>query len=240
MRLELQSVGIRRDFRWLVSGLHAELSAGDCCHLRGENGAGKTTLLRALVGLRRLDAGQLLLSGKAVQPNQPEFQSQVLYLGHQLGVTPELTVAENVHHFARLQGISRSAAQARLPEMLSELGLSQKTYVPARDLSAGQKRRVGLSRLWLADHRLLWLLDEPLTALDVAAVALLQQRIREHCESGGIVLMTSHQALDCANKIVDLSDFPGQVEASALFPEAYDDSYADVDDKTNVDSGTGW
>lgn len=217
--LQLQSVGIRRDFRWLLTDLNAELAAGDCCHVVGENGAGKTTLLRTLIGLRRLDAGNLLLSGKVIRTTAAEWLSTALYLGHQLGVTPELSVVENYHHFARLQGVSYHEAEQRIDEVLAALNLSQKAYVPARDLSAGQQRRVGLARLWLADYRPIWLLDEPLTALDVGAVALIQQRIRAHCDDDGIVLITSHQALDCANKVLNLSDFPGQQEVSYFFDD---------------------
>ena len=151
---------------------------GQIWQITGANGAGKTTLLRILVGLHGFYEGDVRWSA----PLAPSL----LYLGHQPGVREELTARENLRYSQALAGQSGDPDAA-----LDALGLYGFEDVPAGRLSAGQKRRIALARLWL-DGKRVWVLDEPFTAIDQDGVARLDARLREAAAAGTLVLYTSH------------------------------------------------
>lgn len=181
--LEAVELGIERGGRQLFSEFSFSLAAGDIVHLRGENGAGKTTLIRILAGLSRYGFEGAVLR-----------HSSCLYLGHQNAVKALLTPRENLHFHPAGERFQEDQA---IDDALAAVGLYGYEDVPAAQLSAGQKRRIDLARLYLTKCPL-WLLDEPFTAIDTRGVTRLQQRFVEHAASGGAVLLSTHQALDSA------------------------------------------
>ncbi len=188
--LEVAQLSCARGERLLFSNVSFSLNPGEWLHVRGGNGAGKTSLLRQLVGLAPREAGKILWLGQPVRSTQ--FRSDVLYLGHHAAIKEDLSPWENLHLASILDGDS-----ADLPatlKALRRLGLRGRENLPVRVLSAGQKRRVLLTRLLIRPAKL-WVLDEAFNALDVSAVALLGELIAEHLDGGGMAVLTSHQAL---------------------------------------------
>jgi heme exporter protein A len=173
--------------------MNFSLKAGELLLVQGGNGQGKTSLLRLLTGLSRPEDGEVRWRGLPIQKNREDFHAEMIYLGHANGVKDDLNPVENLRFAEGLQG--RPFEQARAISILERLGLSRCLDLPCRVLSFGQRRRVALSALLLADARL-WILDEPLTGLDVHAVALMEGLIRDHLTSGGMVVATTHQALN--------------------------------------------
>lgn len=193
--LSLQGVDVQRGDFVLCQAVTKKLQAGDVCHLIGENGLGKTTLLSQIAGLLPVVNGVI------------ESPAQMVYVSHQLGISSHLTVGQNLRFLLSLYGVE--CDDDELEEALMQVGLQGLQDVPSTQLSAGQMRRVGLARLFVlqASDAPLWLLDEPLTALDVAMVARLEARIRRFAKDGGVVLMTSHQATNATNCTLDLAEF---------------------------------
>jgi len=185
-----------RGERRLFGDLSFSVEPGGWLHVTGENGAGKTTLLRTLVGLSPADAGEIRWDGIPVREHRDEFHRLLIYLGPQAALKDELSSLENLQLALALEGqpIKESEALAALDTM----GLRGREDLPARYLSAGQKRRVLLARLLLR-RAPLWVLDEPFNALDKAAVELLGVLLEAHLERGGMVVLTSHQAVPIAN-----------------------------------------
>lgn len=181
--LSVEKLGIRRSERWLFEDLSFDLSAGEVLQVVGVNGAGKTSLLRCLCGLLPKAAGQVNWGGNG--------ELIPLYLGHLPAVKPELTVFENLklHPIAGQFATDEAADKA-----IIEVELHGYEDEPARTLSAGQTRRVGLARLLIANTGC-WVLDEPFTSLDVDGCHWLEQQMINYVEKGGSVLLTSHQPL---------------------------------------------
>ena len=189
MRLRVWDLTIERGGRRVIAGLSFEARAGSALVVTGPNGAGKTSLLRALAGFLPIEAGGFALDGG---DNERTLGEQAHYLGHADGTKGALTAGENLAFAAAiLRGDSSRAAQLA---GLAALGLSHVIDFPARLLSAGQRRRVALARLLVA-QRPLWLLDEPATALDAAAQSALAAIMRAHLNGGGILVAAAHGAL---------------------------------------------
>ena len=188
--VELECV---RGDRCLFSGLSFSLSEGTLLHVHGPNGSGKTTLLRAIAGLVLPEQGEIQWHGRDTRKQRDEFNRELLYLGHHYGLKFELTGYENLQIFARLGGFEISEHQVE--EALTKMGLARCVELPVKVLSQGQKRRVALARLLLQPAGL-WILDEPFTALDVGAVSMLQDLIKEHVNQGGMAMLTTHQEVD--------------------------------------------
>ena len=199
--LVLDELTVQRGEIPLCEGVTLNLAAGSICHLVGANGTGKTTLLMQLAGLLPVLSGEVVYQGAVSLPVQP------LYVSHQLGIHPNLTVAQNLTFLLNLYGISPSIAD--IDDALTWVGLQGFETISSSHLSAGQTRRITLARLYLLtpDVTPLWLLDEPFTALDVDMVARMEDRLREFATAGGAILMTSHQAVGVANQVLDLSDY---------------------------------
>lgn len=189
MRLRVSDLTVERGGRPLIAGLSFEALEGSALIVTGPNGAGKTSLLRALAGFLPIEAGGFALDGGDAERTVGE---QAHYLGHADGVKSALTAGENLAFAAAmLDGDSSRAAQLAA---LAALGLAHVIDFPVRLLSAGQKRRAALARLLVA-KRPLWLLDEPMTALDVAAQSALAAIMRAHLEDGGILVAAAHRSL---------------------------------------------
>ncbi|EPO0738446.1 cytochrome c biogenesis heme-transporting ATPase CcmA [Escherichia coli] len=189
--LEARELLCERDERTLFSGLSFTLNAGEWVQITGSNGAGKTTLLRLLTGLSRPDAGEVLWQGQPLHQVRDSYHQNLLWIGHQPGIKTRLTALENLHFY------HRDGDTAQCLEALAQAGLAGFEDIPVNQLSAGQQRRVALARLWLT-RATLWILDEPFTAIDVNGVDRLTQRMAQHTEQGGIVILTTHQSLNVA------------------------------------------
>ncbi|HIA6217259.1 TPA: cytochrome c biogenesis heme-transporting ATPase CcmA [Escherichia coli] len=189
--LEARELLCERDERTLFSGLSFTLNAGEWVQITGSNGAGKTTLLRLLTGLSRPDAGEVLWQGQPLHQVRDSYHQNLLWIGHQPGIKTRLTALENLHFY------HRDGDTAQCLEALAQAGLAGFEDIPVNQLSAGQQRRVALARLWLT-RATLWILDEPFTAIDVNGVDRLTQRMAQHTEQVGIVILTTHQPLNVA------------------------------------------
>jgi heme exporter protein A len=175
----------------LFSDLSFAVEGGEALQLMGPNGAGKTTLIRTIAGLLAPDAGAIRLEGGKAERSVGE---QCHYVGHLNAVKSSLTVEENAAFWCRFLG---DGARPRTDRALSAFGLAHLGDIPAGYLSAGQKRRLGLARVLLAE-RPIWLLDEPTVSLDTAAQALLAAAVDAHVAAGGLVVAATHTPLGFA------------------------------------------
>ncbi|SDK02812.1 heme exporter protein A [Pseudomonas delhiensis] len=189
--LETVALACERDWRMLFERLDLRLAAGEMLQVAGPNGSGKTSLLRLLCGLMQPTAGQVRLNGRPLEEQRGELARNLLWIGHAAGIKGLLSAEENL---AWLCALHQPADHAAIWRALEAVGLRGFEDVPCHTLSAGQQRRVALARLYL-DAPPLWILDEPFTALDKQGVAQLEEHLARHCESGGLVVLTTHHTL---------------------------------------------
>ncbi len=190
MALRAQNIAVLRGERLVLRAISLAVAPGGALLLEGPNGAGKSTLLRLLAGFARPDAGVVAWADADIAADPPAHAARTFYLGHQDAVKPGLTAAENLALAARLAGVGRPAIEAAL----AALGLAALADLPARMLSAGQRRRLALSRLALG-HAPLWLLDEPTLGLDTASVGAFGRLLAAHRARGGLVVAATHLPL---------------------------------------------
>ena len=190
--LSAHALACERGERLLFRNLDFELENGEALLVQGGNGRGKTSLLRILCGLSVPVAGVVRWRGRTIIKAHEQYGREMAYIGHANGIKDDLTPLENLRIAAALDG--RDLDDASAMAALAQLGLSRCMDLPARVLSFGQRRRVALAGLMTAGA-LLWILDEPLTGLDVHGVAMVEQMIRDHVVAGGLAIMTTHQPL---------------------------------------------
>ena len=193
--LEISDLACARGDHQLFSGLSFSLSEGELLQVEGVNGSGKTSLLRTLCGFIVPEAGVIRWRGEDIRELREEYHAEMIYLGHLNAIKDELNALENLHINAGLAGCALDDKQAIAA--LRRMGLRGRETLPVKVLSQGQRRRVALARL-LVGNAPLWILDEPLTALDVGAVGLMQELIGEHLANKGMVIFTTHQPLEVA------------------------------------------
>ena len=191
--LEVVDLECVRGDRRLFSGLTFSLQEGELIHLFGHNGSGKTTLMRAICGLICPTGGHIEWHGENTRKLGDEFTANILYVGHKNGIKDDLNGVENLRVSATQDGLDVPEEDAW--RVLEQMGMKGHEDLPTRVLSQGQKRRVALARLMLSKAPL-WILDEPFTALDKAAVEFLQSVIRGHVDAGGMVILTTHQEVN--------------------------------------------
>ncbi|HYR05818.1 MAG TPA: cytochrome c biogenesis heme-transporting ATPase CcmA [Gallionella sp.] len=193
--LEVSNLACSRGDHRLFSGLSFALYPGQIMQVQGANGSGKTSLLRTLCGFLMPDEGAITWCGENTCDLDEDYYAEVLYLGHLNAIKDELSALENLRISAGLSGIELDEREALAA--LRRMGLRGRERLPTKVLSQGQRRRVALARLLVGNARL-WILDEPLTALDVGAVVLIQELVAEHLARQGMVIFTTHQPLQVA------------------------------------------
>jgi heme exporter protein A len=205
MSLGLNNLAVARGGVTVLRGLTFAVPPGQALILRGPNGSGKTTLLRTLAGLQPPAEGALDLP-----------PDSVAYSGHADGLKSTLTVAENLTFWAHIYGGSA------IDPALKALDLAMLARRRAGELSAGQKRRLGLARL-VVTGRPVWLLDEPTVSLDAASVALFAGIVRQHLQGGGLAVIATHVDLDLPEaKVLDLAPH----RARAIQGDGFDEAFA--------------
>ena len=200
--LAVDRVECVRGERTLFAALSFTLGAGQLLRVAGANGSGKTSLLRILCGLLRPAEGEVRWNEQPINSLREEYHRNLAYIGHLNGLKDELTPLENLDIAATLAGAS-AQREARLAA-LDAFGVAHCADLAVRNLSQGQRRRVALARLILSRGVPLWILDEPFTALDAAAVAHLERLIAAYVAGGGIVVFTTHLevAIDAINVVL--------------------------------------
>jgi len=193
--LSVKQLTCERGYRELFNDLSFELSPGEILHIKGENGAGKTSLLRILAGLALPVSGDISFEGYDCRKYRSEYNEQIAFMGHKLGIKLELTPVENIHSYCEL---GKSCTEQQILDVLEKVGLYGFEEMYCNQLSAGQKRRVAIAQAILSEARL-WILDEPFTSLDVVGVDYFLQVIQQHVNKGGMVLLTTHQEVNLEN-----------------------------------------
>jgi heme exporter protein A len=191
--LVAQDLAAQRGDALLFEGLDFALRPGAALFVSGPNGSGKTTLLRIVAAFTRALRGKLTWDGAEIEPFAPAMRAAALFVGHASALKEELSAEENLASLVALHGASADAPA--IERALETWSLARQRSLPARVLSQGQRRRIGLARLRLV-ARPLWVLDEPLTALDAAGVDTLRDVLGEHLAHGGMALIASHQAFE--------------------------------------------
>ncbi|MCX7287903.1 MAG: heme ABC exporter ATP-binding protein CcmA [Rhodobacterales bacterium] len=204
MGIEVRNLAVARGGVTVLHGLSFAVPPGKALVLRGPNGSGKTTLLRTLAGLQPATSGEIAMPADAVA-----------YAGHSDGLKATLTVSENLAFWAAIYG------GPSIEDAIRALDLATLVRRRAGELSAGQKRRLGLARL-LVTGRPLWLLDEPTVSLDASAVALFAGVVRSHLAAGGVAIVATHVDLGLPEaEVLDLDPFRVRVLARDGFDEAF-------------------
>jgi heme exporter protein A len=205
--LTVADLCVRRSGRQVLDGLSFSLGRGQLLVLTGRNGSGKTTLLRALAFLVPHEGGAISWRGHDVDGDRESWRGLLGWLGHTDGLKGDLTVAENLVAAERLRSGSEPAP-GDVGSALAEFDLADLAHRPARLLSAGQRRRAALARVVLAAAEL-WLLDEPLNALDAEARDALHRVLVRHLARGGLAVAATHAPLDIAGaRTLELADAP--------------------------------
>ncbi len=195
----LQAVDLTcsRGDRALFQKLSFSVQPGELLYVQGANGSGKTTLLRTLCGLSQPAEGEVQWQGTPINRLADDYRGQLCYIGHANGIQGDLSAAENLRFGPCVGG---AGSLDDVTAALERVGLAKAARLPAKFLSQGQKRRLALARLLVASKPL-WILDEPLTALDVHFGAIMNERLTAHVAAGGLIVITSHQELAVSGRV---------------------------------------
>jgi heme exporter protein A len=201
--LKVDKVHVWRGDRHVLQGVSIEVHPRELLHVSGPNGTGKTTLLRVMSGLLRPEQGSVTWRGQSIVQHRTEYQAALAYAAHEPALKGDLTALENLHFSV---GLKRRSTVAELRDALDRAGVAACAELPARVLSAGQRRRVSLARV-LAMHASVWLLDEPYANLDAAGSELVSELLQAHVEEGGLALVVAHRdlALRCRVRRLELN-----------------------------------
>lgn len=187
--LELIDVDFDFEDRSIFKGLTLQVPGGSILHIRGANGTGKTTLLKLIAALHQPLRGEMRYLGTPVASQANTYQSNLCFVGHKPGINPYLSLAENCMYDDQFANSGLS-----IIDLADVFGLQAELHKMTALLSAGQQRQAALLRLWMTKAQV-WVLDEPLVALDDKAQTVLMNKVREHKRQGGMVILTSHQPL---------------------------------------------
>ncbi len=190
-RLEVRGLHLWRGEHHLLRGISFTLSGGELLQVKGQNGVGKTSLLRCVAGLLPAESGECLWNGVDARLSAAQFNQSLLYLGHSNALKQDLTALENL---VFTLGLKRTVSDSDCQQALSRVCIPQCADLPVRVLSAGQRRRVALAQLVMSEVPL-WVLDEPITNLDVQGITMLEGLLTEHLARGGAVVSAAHQPL---------------------------------------------
>ena len=189
MGLSCRQLASKRGHERLFSGVSFALAPGEAIWVQGDNGSGKTTLLRQLCGLALPERGTVCWQGQPISAVRADYHASLLYIGHADGLKGDLLAWENLLLGPHGQGRPQQAAL----DALAAMGLSNQAARPVRLLSQGQRKRVALARLLLAEQQAVWILDEPFSALDQPSTATLRATLAQHRARGGMLVLTTHQ-----------------------------------------------
>ncbi len=198
--LGVEKVHVWRGDRHVLKGVSLALRPRQLLHVSGPNGTGKTTLLRVVCGLLRPEQGLVSWLGQSIMGVRTEYQAALAYASHEPALKADLTALENLRFAV---GLKRRVTVSELRASLDQTGVAACADLPARVLSAGQRRRVAMARVLAT----LWLLDEPFTNLDAAGTDLLRNLLQSHVEGGGLALVVAHHdlKLDCSVHRLELT-----------------------------------
>ena len=188
-KLKINNLSCQRGYNLLFKNLSFELNSGEVLKISGPNGSGKTSLMKILAGLNSFETGSIEYDN--IKINSEKYNLDFLYLGHLAALSPELSCLENLKYTAHL---GNNNLNLDFSDALTKVGLEKFENELVGKLSAGQKKRIALSLLFITQSKV-WLLDEPFSALDSQAIKIIESRIEEHCNSGGLCILTTHQ--DC-------------------------------------------
>ena len=188
-KLKINNLSCQRGYNLLFENLSFELNSGEVLKISGPNGSGKTSLMKILAGLNSFETGSIEYDN--IKINSEKYNLDLLYLGHLAALSPELSCLENLKYTAHL---GNNNLNPDFSDALAKVGLEKFENELVGKLSAGQKKRIALSLLFITQSKV-WLLDEPFSALDSQAIKIIESRIEEHCNSGGLCILTTHQ--DC-------------------------------------------
>ena len=192
MNLEAHDLTCIRDDRTLFENLSFHVEPGQVLLLEGRNGSGKTSLLRTLCAIRLPDSGKITWDGEDIFKLGPEYHAHTAYVGHKDGVKLDLTAVENL---TMAKGLGDPNDDITIVEALAQVDLYGFEDVPARNLSAGQQRRLALARL-LVTRAKLWILDEPFTSLDTHGIGVVETLFATHLANNGMIAVTSHHSIN--------------------------------------------
>jgi heme exporter protein A len=200
--LEVERVHVWRGDRHVLKGVSLRLASGELLHISGPNGTGKTTLMRVVCGLLRPERGSVSWLGQSILRVRDQYQAALAYASHEPALKGDLTALENLRFAV---GLKRRITAGEITASLERTGVAGCADLPARVLSAGQRRRVAMARV-LAMRASLWLLDEPFTNLDAAGAELMSDLLQAHVEGGGSALVVAHHDLEvgCAIRRLEL------------------------------------
>jgi heme exporter protein A len=190
--LRAERLAAQRGGVTLFANVEFALARGEALIVTGANGSGKTTLLRMVAGLTQPHIGQLSWQGAPVAAFDHALRAATLYIGHAAALKDDFTAEENLVSLAALHGAAPDREVVR--NALAEWSLGRHDDIPARVLSQGQRRRIALARMDLT-RRCLWVLDEPVTALDASGVATLEKRVNAHLAAQGVAVIATHKPL---------------------------------------------